>query len=106
MLLFFVAVCSDHVVKKANIATTSTGNDIATFREVSALSPRGRYDIKFYPTFVHLHGKTFDYKVTITLGKIKNMFEVHTVPTAALSAEQGCFRMDLTHTVLRNRNYF
>jgi structure-specific recognition protein 1 len=55
--------CSDHVVKKANIATTSTGNDIATFREVSALSPRGRYDIKFYPTFVHLHGKTFDYKV-------------------------------------------
>jgi hypothetical protein len=62
MLLYFV-VCSDHVVKKANIATTSTGNDIATFREVSALSPRGRYDIKFYPTFVHLHGKTFDYKV-------------------------------------------
>ena len=61
--VYFVVVRSDHVVKKANIATTSTGNDIATFREVSALSPRGRYDIKFYPTFVHLHGKTFDYKV-------------------------------------------
>jgi structure-specific recognition protein 1 len=57
------------VVKKANIATTSTGNDIATFREVSALSPRGRYDIKFYPTFIHLHGKTFDYKVKMTLEK-------------------------------------
>lgn len=56
----------DHVVKKANIATTSTGNDIATFREVSALSPRGRYDIKFYPTFVHLHGKTFDYKIPVS----------------------------------------
>lgn len=24
---------------------------------------RGRYDIKMYPTFVQLHGKTFDYKI-------------------------------------------
>ena len=22
-----------------------------------------RYDIKMYPTFIHLHGKTFDYKI-------------------------------------------
>ncbi len=24
---------------------------------------RGRYDFKIYPTFLHLHGKTFDYKI-------------------------------------------
>lgn len=53
----------DHVVKKANIATTSTGDAIAIFREIHSLSPRGRYDIKMYPTFIHLHGKTFDYKI-------------------------------------------
>merc|ERR1719330_2199147 len=53
----------DHVVKKANIATTSTGDAIAIFREITSLAPRGRYDIKMYPTFIHLHGKTFDYKI-------------------------------------------
>ena len=24
---------------------------------------RGRYDLKLYPTFIQLHGKTFDYKI-------------------------------------------
>lgn len=56
----------DHIVSKANIATTSTGQDIASFREIHSLSPRGRYDIKMYPTFIHLHGKTFDYKIPIS----------------------------------------
>ena len=27
---------------------------------------RGRYDIKIYPTFLQLHGKTFDYKIAYT----------------------------------------
>ena len=27
---------------------------------------RGRYDIKLYPTFLQLHGKTFDYKIPYT----------------------------------------
>jgi structure-specific recognition protein 1 len=26
---------------------------------------RGRYDIKMFPSFFQLHGKTFDYKVTM-----------------------------------------
>ena len=56
----------DHIVQKANIATTSTGNDIASFREIHSLSPRGRYDIKFFQTFIHLHGKTFDYKIPVS----------------------------------------
>merc|ERR1719330_1388124 len=62
----------DHVVKKANIATTSTGDALASFREIHSLSPRGRYDIKMYPTFIHLHGKTFDYKIPI--GTVVRLF--------------------------------
>jgi len=62
----------EHVVKKANIATTSTGDAIAIFREITSLSPRGRYDIKMYPTFIHLHGKTFDYK--IPTGTVMRLF--------------------------------
>jgi len=50
------------IVKKANIVTT-TGDAVAIFREIHCLSPRGRYDIKMFPTFIHLHGKTFDYKI-------------------------------------------
>jgi len=53
----------EQVVKKANIGTTSTGAPIVIFREITSLAPRGRYDIKMYPTFIHLHGKTFDYKI-------------------------------------------
>ncbi len=52
----------EKVVQKASIVTTS-GDAIAIFREISCLSPRGRYDFKIFPTFFHLHGKTFDYKI-------------------------------------------
>merc|ERR1712038_1253480 len=45
---------------------------IAIFREITSLSPRGRYDIKMYPTFIHLHGKTFDYK--IPTGTVMRLF--------------------------------
>ena len=53
-------------MSKANIVTATGGKDMASFREIHSLSPRGRYDIKFYPTFFHLHGKTFDYKITVS----------------------------------------
>ena len=42
-----------------------TGQSIATFTELQCLTPRGRYDIKVFPTFIQLHGKTFDYKIPI-----------------------------------------
>merc|ERR1712227_715472 len=34
--------------------------------KVQCLTPRGRYDVKIYPTFLHLHGRTFDFKLTYT----------------------------------------
>ena len=44
--------------------TAGTGNAIAIFTETHCLSPKGRYDIRMFPTFIHLlHGKTFDYKI-------------------------------------------
>ena len=51
-------------MKKATVMA-AVGDAIAIFKEVSCLSPRGRYFIKIFPTYVHLHGKTFDYKIPI-----------------------------------------
>merc|ERR1711936_1105830 len=39
---------------------------------MGSLSPRGRYDIKMYPNFIHLHGKTFDYKIPV--GTVMRLF--------------------------------
>ena len=55
----------EKVMSRASVVTTS-GDAIAIFREISCLSPRGRYDIKIFPTYIHLHGKTFDYKIPAT----------------------------------------
>ena len=44
---------------------TATGDALAIFREVHCLTPRGRYDIKVYPSFIQLHGKTFDFKIPV-----------------------------------------
>lgn len=52
----------DQIMKSASIHTT-TGDAIAIFRQIHCFAPRGRYDIKIYRTYVHLHGKTFDYKI-------------------------------------------
>lgn len=42
---------------------TSTKDRITTLFKVPILTPRGRYDIEFYPTFMKLRGKTHDYKL-------------------------------------------
>ncbi|XP_062512467.1 FACT complex subunit SSRP1-like [Corticium candelabrum] len=55
----------DNVVAKADILQ-ATGESIVTFQEINLLTPRGRYSIKMYPTFMHLHGKTYDYKIPYT----------------------------------------
>lgn len=52
----------DNVMKKADILQ-ATGDAICLFSEVQCLTPRGRYDIKLYSSFLQLHGKTFDYKI-------------------------------------------
>ena len=44
----------------------ATGDAIVTFEEVAILTPRGRYTTKIYPSFLQLHGKTYDYKIPYT----------------------------------------
>lgn len=60
-----VQAFTENVFSKANIIQ-ATGDAIATFSELQCLTPRGRYDIKMFPTFIQLHGKTFDYKIPLT----------------------------------------
>ncbi|XP_054717717.1 FACT complex subunit Ssrp1-like [Uloborus diversus] len=55
----------DNVLSKASIIQ-ATGDAIVTFKELQCLTPRGRYDIKIFPSFIQLHGKTFDYKIPLT----------------------------------------
>ncbi|XP_053307153.1 FACT complex subunit SSRP1 [Spea bombifrons] len=54
-----------NVLSKADVIQ-ATGDAVCIFRELQCLTPRGRYDIRIYPTFLHLHGKTFDYKIPYT----------------------------------------
>ena len=55
----------EQVVSKADVIQ-ATGDAIITFDEVACLTPRGKYAIRVYPTFLQLHGKTYDYKVPHT----------------------------------------
>ncbi|OWK17766.1 SSRP1 [Cervus elaphus hippelaphus] len=60
-----VEAFAQNVLSKADVIQ-ATGDAICIFRELQWLTPRGRYDIRIYPTFLHLHGKTFDYKIPYT----------------------------------------
>lgn len=55
----------DKVLSRASVIKV-VGQSVATFHELQCLTPRGRYDLKLFPTFIQLHGKTFDYKIPIT----------------------------------------
>jgi structure-specific recognition protein 1 len=52
------------VLEKADIQVTSDAEAICTLTELNCITPRGRYDVKFFTDFVDLHGKTFDYKIS------------------------------------------
>ncbi|XP_039545753.1 FACT complex subunit SSRP1 isoform X1 [Pimephales promelas] len=60
-----VEAFAQNVLSKADVIQ-ATGDAVCIFRELQCLTPRGRYDIRIYPTFLHLHGKTFDYKIPYT----------------------------------------
>ncbi|XP_032236023.2 FACT complex subunit SSRP1 isoform X2 [Nematostella vectensis] len=60
-----VTTFHEHVLSKADIIQI-TGDAIVTIPDVACLTPRGRYTMKIFPTFVQLHGKTYDYKIPYT----------------------------------------
>ena len=55
----------EKVLEKADVIQAK-GSAITQLFKVQCLTPRGRYDVRIYPTFLHLHGKTFDFKLTYT----------------------------------------
>lgn len=52
------------ILNQASVIKIS-GQSIATFSDLQCLTPRGRYDMKIFPTLIQLHGKTFDYKIPV-----------------------------------------
>jgi structure-specific recognition protein 1 len=52
----------DIIKEKAEIGQV-IGETLVSFDEVLVTTPRGRYDIDMFPTFLRLRGKTYDYKV-------------------------------------------
>ncbi|KAL1262318.1 hypothetical protein QQF64_007583 [Cirrhinus molitorella] len=60
-----VEAFAQNVLSKADVIQ-ATGDAVCIFKELQCLTPRGRYDIRIYPSFLHLHGKTFDYKIPYT----------------------------------------
>jgi structure-specific recognition protein 1 len=63
----------DELKTKAEI-TQVVGKMIVSFAEVLFLTPRGRYDIDMYETFLRLRGKTYDYKLQYT--QIQRIFSL------------------------------
>lgn len=55
----------EQVLQKADIIQ-ATGDAIVTLPDVACLTPRGRYSMKVFPSFLQLHGKTYDYKIPYT----------------------------------------
>ncbi|XP_010840531.1 PREDICTED: FACT complex subunit SSRP1-like [Bison bison bison] len=74
-----VEAFAQNVLSKADVIQ-ATGDAICIFRELQCLTPRGRYDIRIYPTFLHLHGKTFDYKIPYTMVLRLGFIYIHRLP--------------------------
>ena len=55
-------VFHDTVKDRAKIGQVH-GDLILSFEEILVLTPRGRYDMDMFPTFLRLRGKTYDYKI-------------------------------------------
>lgn len=62
--LITAEVFRDEVLQRANIRSV-TGKSIVDLDESMGtfLTPRGRYGVEIYGSFLRMHGKTFDYKI-------------------------------------------
>ncbi|KZS93658.1 SSrecog-domain-containing protein [Sistotremastrum niveocremeum HHB9708] len=61
------------VKERASLSSqTSAGALLVSFEDILVTTPRGRYDIDMFATFMRLRGKTYDYKVMYD--SIKRLF--------------------------------
>ncbi|KAL6078360.1 FACT complex subunit SSRP1 [Balamuthia mandrillaris] len=61
------------ILRVADVAPTA-GGGLLVFKDVAVLTPRGRYDVEMYSSFLRLHGKTYDYKILFS--SIYRLFEL------------------------------
>ncbi|CAF0744999.1 unnamed protein product [Didymodactylos carnosus] len=50
-------------VMKGAAVITAKGDAICSLSNINCLVPRGRHELRFYPGFVDLRGKSYDYKI-------------------------------------------
>jgi len=62
MLISSASIFHTKVTDKANVVS-NLGGGIVKFTNMQILIPRGRYDVEMFPSFMKLHGKTYDYKI-------------------------------------------
>ncbi|KAK9457936.1 hypothetical protein V1511DRAFT_485233 [Dipodascopsis uninucleata] len=55
----------DTLKERADIGFVA-GEAIVSFSDIMFLTPRGRYDIDMFPSYLRLRGKTYDYKIQYT----------------------------------------
>lgn len=61
------------ILSKADIVST-IGKGLIELKDMPILTPRGKYNIEMYSSFMKLHGKSFDYKILYT--HISLLFEL------------------------------
>ncbi|CAF1121710.1 unnamed protein product [Adineta ricciae] len=52
-----------NVMKGAAVLTAKAGDAICSLSDINCIVPRGRHELRFYPGFFDLHGKSYDYKI-------------------------------------------
>ena len=61
----------DMIKTKADLGML-TGECIVPFHELPFITPRGRYEVEMFDSFMRMHGKSYDYK--ISYGSVKHLF--------------------------------
>eukprot|EP01119_Soliformovum_irregulare_P009618 TRINITY_DN230_c0_g3_i1.p1 TRINITY_DN230_c0_g3~~TRINITY_DN230_c0_g3_i1.p1 ORF type:complete len:617 (-),score=253.70 TRINITY_DN230_c0_g3_i1:128-1978(-) len=62
-----------NILAKADVLATS-GKAITTLSQLPVLTPRGRYTVEMFSSFMRLHGSTYDYKILYT--HISRLFQL------------------------------
>ncbi len=100
----FVQIIASTIATRADVIP-ATGKGILTFEELTVLTPRGRYNVELFPTFMKMHGKTYDYKI-----KYSNIVRLFLLPKPDKYVALSCltYRVDtiLINYIQRRHQFF
>ena len=54
-----------------------SGGGLLVFKALTCLAPRGKYDVDIFPNHLKLHGRTHDYKISLS-----SIYQLHELPRA------------------------